>query len=90
MNAASVDTYKPGAADRDFERAMVVARTRGNLEQEARAILFQQGPLTPERLRDELIFAIAHARPRSRLIAWHLPDPDVEAIINVVVRDLCK
>jgi hypothetical protein len=91
MGAAQNTLHEPDRKpDRDFERAMIVARTRGNLEQEAREILFQHGPLTPERLRDELVFAIAHARPRSRLVAWHLDDASVLAIIDCVTGDLCK
>jgi hypothetical protein len=79
-----------GEPDRLFERAMIIARTRGNLAQEARAILLQEGPLVPERLKDELILAIVRARPRSRLIAWHLDDASVLAIVNRVARDLCN
>ena len=74
---------------RQFDRHMIVARVRWLLQQEARAILLQQGNLTAGGLRDQLVFSVGRARPRSRLVAWNLPDSGVEAIIGAVVRDLC-
>jgi hypothetical protein len=39
-------------------------------------------------LRDQLVLAIANARPRSRLIPWHLTDRVVERIVDAVVADV--
>lgn len=91
MEAAQPTPHEPDInPDREFERAMIVARTFWNLQNEANAILLQQGQLSRQRLKDEVILAILHARPRSRLIAWHLDDASVEAVVDRVVEEVLK
>ena len=80
-----------GQPDRHFEAAMLVARCRWNLTLEARGLttrMLADGSFSGPALRDQLLLAIAHARPRSRLIPWHLSDGVMERIVNAVVADL--
>ena len=48
--------------DEQFERAYIIAYARGLLEREARGIMNEEGYITAQRLRDELILS---SRPRS-------------------------
>jgi hypothetical protein len=77
--------------DLKFDASMVIARCRWSLALEADALtrrMLADGSFSPLALSDQLALAIAKARPRSRLIPWHLTDPVVERIINAVVADV--
>jgi hypothetical protein len=41
-------------------------------------------------LRDDLIFEVARAHPRSLLVPWHVSDEIVEQMIGVVVTDFLR
>ena len=76
-----------------FDAAMVVARCRWLLTLEARGIatrLVADGSFNAQLLQHQLLFAIAHAKPRSRLIPWHLNDTAVERIIVAVVAEVAE
>lgn len=88
---AASDAGPFGEPDRKFDASMTVARCRWNLTLEAERLTRQmllEGSFRAPALRDQLLLAIAHARPRSRLIPWHLTDRVVERIVNAVVADL--
>ena len=72
----------------ELHTAMVVARCRWNIALEADVLtraMLADGRFSRLALRDQLSLAIANARPRSRLIPWHLANEVVERILNVVV-----
>ena len=74
-----------------FDAAMVVARCRWLLTLEARGIatrLVADSSFSAQLLSDELLLAIARAKPRSQLIPWHLADRVVERIVAAVVQDV--
>jgi hypothetical protein len=81
------DHHEP---DREFHRAMCIARTRWLLEAEARRLIAQlrrEGePIRREILANRLILAVLDARPQSRLVAWNLPDAVVEKIVKRVAE----
>jgi hypothetical protein len=74
------------ARDLVFERQLLLARLRGNLEREAlqcAAELRREGlPLSAENLEFRLLQRVASGRPRSRIVPWHLPDSVVAAAIK--------
>lgn len=83
----------PPQRDRDFDLAMSIAVTRYNLLLEARAIMARPDPddrreLTRAGLEGLLMLAVSRAKPRSRLVAWHLADDIVEQIIERVAACL--
>lgn len=71
---------------------MAVARTRWLLLLEARSIVralrHSDDPVTRELLMHHLGLAILHARPRSKLIAWHLPSDVVDEIVRRVAAEV--
>jgi hypothetical protein len=72
---------------------MIVARCRWLLTIEARGIatrLLADGSFSAQFLSDELILAIARAKPCSRLIPWRLGDATVKRIVDVVVVDVAE
>jgi len=74
-----------------FDAAMLVARCRWLLTLEARGIatrLVADGSFNAQLLQHQLLLVIADAKPRSRLIPWHLNDTAVEKVIDAVVRDV--
>ncbi len=76
-----------------FDVAMIVARCRWLLTLEGRGIatrLVAEGCFSAQLLSGELLLAIARAKPRSRLIPWHLADRVVDRIVVAVVRDLSE
>ena len=77
-----------------FAQRMYIARTRCNLEQEALAITAwlraADVEITFDLLCHRLILAVMNAQPRSRLVAWHLNDSIVEAIVRRVAADVVK
>jgi len=78
---------------RQFDAAMIVSRCRWLLTLEARGIatrLVADGSFNAQLLQHQLLFAIAHAKPRSRLIPWHLSDRVVERIVAAVVQDVAE
>jgi hypothetical protein len=78
---------------RQFAAAMVVAQCRWLLTLEARGIatkLLIDDSFSAQLLRDQLLIAIAHAKPRSRLVPWHLNDAAVEKVIGAVVHDVAE
>ena len=92
MNAAQTNPQEPdGNPDREFEAALIIARTRWNLTLEARTFahrLARNGEtITAEMIRDGLIAAVANAKPKSSIVAWHLPDDAVIEIIDQVAKD---
>lgn len=74
--------------DEQFERAYIIAYARGLLEREAGGIMNEEGYITAQRLRDELILAVGRAQPQSRLRPWNLADAAMEVIIDRVAVDL--
>jgi len=79
-------------SDPDFDRRMCIAETARLLRERAHRILYEllQDGIEPAaaNLRDLLIVAVATARPRSSLVAWFLPDPIVEVIIERVAAEI--
>ena len=77
--------------DRDFDRLMFLGRLRWNLLREsptAAEKLRREGiDVTPDTLRDKLLFQVANARPRSAIAPWFIPDEIILAMIPLVVRE---
>jgi hypothetical protein len=79
-------------ADRVFDRRMLIARLRGNLEPvalQAEASMRREGlPVTPDNLALRMEDVIARTKPRSRIVPWHLPTEIVEAAIERTAREI--
>ena len=79
--------------DLGFERQMLLARLRVNLEREViycAAELRREGaPVNAGNLEALLIQRIATARPKSRIIPWCLADEIVEAATHWISRNFC-
>jgi hypothetical protein len=79
-------------ADPDFEARMLLAHLRWLLTDEAHSIvqrLERDGiPLGVENIAPMLMLAVRRARPRSRLVPWHLSNAVVERMIRVVTDAL--
>jgi len=75
-------------SDADFDRRMILARLRWNLLQEAHRVAqkLRRGgaAVTPENIRDELVFAAGRAQPRSMIVPWNLTDVVVEKTIEML------
>jgi hypothetical protein len=78
--------------DRDFERRTLLARLRWNLE---RLALHGEPQIRRDNIRVTandlaLVMAreLAHTKPRSRFVPWHLDEAIVDAAINRVAREI--
>jgi len=90
MNATQTKTHESDGA---LDAVTVIARCRWNLTLEARGLatrMIADGAFNAQTLRDQVVRAIANARPSSRLIPWHLTDRVVERIVDAVVADVSE
>jgi hypothetical protein len=75
-------------SERDFDRKMILARLRWNLETLAQRIAAELRAdgfnLTGTNIADGLVFAVVKAKPRSAIVPWHLEDAVVEQAIRRV------
>jgi hypothetical protein len=75
-------------SDSDFDRRMILARLRWNLLQEAHRVAEKLrcggAPVTRVTIRDELVFAVVRAQPRSMIVPWNLTDAVVEKMIEML------
>lgn len=82
------------STDLDFERRMLLARLRSNLMDECPAAVeeLRRGNLkiSVENVETQLLFCVAHVRPCSALVPWHLPDSIVDKMIHFVARDFLR
>ncbi|HUY28172.1 MAG TPA: hypothetical protein VMV27_12200 [Candidatus Binataceae bacterium] len=70
--------------DHDFERKMLLAHLRANLDREALRCVAELRrdalPVNPANVEFRLSQRIVNARPRSAIVPWHLPDEIVAAV----------
>ena len=83
-----------GEPDRAFERRMLIARLRWQLERAALSItgeLRRDGlNVSAVNIEGGLITRVANAQPRSSFIPWDLPDSVVLATIRAVAAELAE
>jgi hypothetical protein len=75
----------------DFDRAMLLARLKGNLMDECPTLIEKMRregiSITQANLGSELMMMVGSARPRSRFVPWNVPDAAVTKMIDVVVAE---
>jgi hypothetical protein len=80
--------------DRDFERQMLLAHLRANLEREALRCIAELRrdalPVNPANVEFRLLQRIVNARPRSAIVPWNLPDVVVAAVARRVSQSLAS
>jgi hypothetical protein len=78
--------------DAEFDKQMLLARLRWLLTNEARWVVqrLRRDGISPtaESIASGLLIAVGTARPRSRLVPWHLHDATVEKMIAIVANEL--
>jgi hypothetical protein len=77
----------------DFERKMLLARLRANLERLAlkvEAAMRREGltTISPDALALRTVAEVSRARPRSLIVPWHLDAATVDFVIERVAREI--
>jgi hypothetical protein len=78
-----------------FERKMLLARLRGNLERVAlkvEAAMRREGltTISPGALALRMVAEVSAGRPRSLIVPWHLDQPTVDFVIERVAREIAS
>ena len=79
---------------RAFDRKIMLARLRHNLEELASTVAFELlvecTQLTAEMLSDAMLMRIGNAVSRSKIVPWHLPDSVLERVARMVARRVAE